>query len=327
MRPEPLDRARGDDGMSLMELLVTSTILVVLLGLVMVSMTLINTISGSVTSQYQEFGQALPALAPFHSMLAAEVEPGPTDTGTGVPVPPFAAIGNFSMTFYANTGTAYGNTVSCPTGQTCTSGGTTAGPAKVVAQEFDGSGQPATSCSAARPCSLQLRLYLPVVGASSPGVSTCPGVGTGPSCQWSPTYRLLANVLDVVNDPSTVDGSGAPTQPLFSYTVYDPLLNNAIALTSAEVQNQTMTGLSALGYLNDTQSLAACDAPDDSGAYPDPVSISCPGDGIQSVAIHLLVAKPGTNANTVVENNLVVYRYAQSPGAATAPYQYTTSVG
>ena len=55
--------------------------------------------------------------------------------------------------------------------------------------------------------------------------------------------------------------------------------------------------------------------------------ISCPTDAVQSVTIHLRVAKPGTNANTMVENSLVVYRYAQSPGAATAPYQYSATVG
>ena len=144
------ERHFDESGMTLIELMVTSTILVALLGMVFVSMDLINSVSGSVTSQFQEFNQALPAMAPFHGLLAAEVEPGPT-AGDGTPVPGFQAIGNFSMTFYANIGTSYNNTTSCPTGPTCTNGGTTAGPAKIVAQEFDGSGRRATTCSPASP--------------------------------------------------------------------------------------------------------------------------------------------------------------------------------
>jgi len=326
MTVHPRERSFDDAGMTLIELLVTSSILLVLLGMVLVSMNLINTVSTSVNSQFQEFDQALPAMAPFHSLLAAEVEPGPP-AADGTPTPGFQAMGNFSMTFYANIGTAYANTTSCPTGPTCTAGGTTAGPAKIVAQELNGSGQPATACSAANPCSLQLRMYLPVTGVSSPGVSTCPGVGTGPACQWSTNYRLLANVLDVVNDPSAVDGSGAPTDPLFTYTIFDPYLNQAITLSSGEVQNQMLTGLTGLGYSTDTQSLSQCNAPSTAAPTVYPVAVSCPTDAVQSITIHLRVARPGTGANTAVENSLVVYRYAPSPGAATAPYQYSVTVG
>jgi hypothetical protein len=39
------------------------------------------------------------------------------------------------------------------------------------------------------------------------------------------------------------------------------------------------------------------------------------------------VAKPGTGSTGAQENNLVVYRYAQSPGSTTAPYQYSATVG
>ena len=54
--------------MTMMELLFTSTILLVLLGMVFVSMSLINDISSDVTAQYQEFDQALPAMAPFQRL-------------------------------------------------------------------------------------------------------------------------------------------------------------------------------------------------------------------------------------------------------------------
>ena len=110
-------RVRTDEGMTLVEVLITSIILVVLLAMVFGSMQLIDQVGSSVTAQYQEFDQALPAMAPFHSLLAAEVEPAPTDAN-GVPTPGFASIGNFAVTFYANIGTAYDNTVSCPSAST-----------------------------------------------------------------------------------------------------------------------------------------------------------------------------------------------------------------
>ena len=126
------------------------------------------------------------------------------------------------MTFYTNVGTSYDNTTSCPSGQSCTTGGTTAGPAKIVAIEVDASGATATTCSASFPCTFQLRMYLPLTGLTAPGVSSCPGVGTGPTCQYPTTYRLLANVQNVVNDPSSVDGNGNQNDPIFGYTILDP---------------------------------------------------------------------------------------------------------
>jgi hypothetical protein len=329
-----LDRRRDDAGMSLVELMVTSTVLIVLLGMVFISITMVEGLSSSVSSQYQEFQQALPAMAPFHALLAAEVEPAPT--AAGVPTPGFSSVGNFSLTFYANIGTAYDNTVSCPSGPTCTTAvGTTAGPAKIVATEVDASGNPATACSASFPCSFQVRMYLPLIGLSAPGVSSCPGVGTGPACQYSPTnYKLLANVQSVVNDPSSVDGTGAQNDPIFGYTVLDTggifggttYPPQAITLTPGQVENNPpgITGLLALGYPTDNQLLTACTAP--SANYPTS-AIACPADAIQSVSIDLQVAKPGTGSSGAQENNLVVYRYAQSPGSTTAPYQYSATVG
>ena len=189
--------------------MVTCAVLLILLGMVFVSFTMIEGLSAGVSSQYQDAEQTLPAMAPLHNLLAAEVEPAPVSAG--VPTPPYAAIGNFSMTFYANVGTGYGNVSSCPSGQTCTTG-TTAGPAKIVALEIDATGNQATACSVSAPCTFQLRMYLPVTGLSAPGVSSCPGVGTGPTCVYPSGYKLLANVQNVVNDPSSV-GPAHPSSP------------------------------------------------------------------------------------------------------------------
>jgi hypothetical protein len=57
------------------------------------------------------------------------------------------------------------------------------------------------------------------------------------------------------------------------------------------------------------------------------VAIACPADAIQSVNIDLQVAVNGSGSNGGQEESLVVYRYAQSPGSTTAPYQYTATEG
>lgn len=354
---------RGDEGMTMIELLITSTVLVILLGMVLISVNLIDDVSTNVSSQYQEFDQALPALVPFHSMLAAQIEPGPpTVAGVAdparssptadVPTPPFglpanpppglpsSAIGNFNMVFFTNIGTGYSNTTSCPTGQsTCT--GSSAGPAMIVAQELDPSGAPVTSatvCSTTTPCSLQVRMYLPQTGLTlGPGAPSCPiqwgAILQTTPCSYSSSYRLLANVLDVVNNPSQLAADGVtPTEPIFSYSFFDPNMpanasgQQAIALSATEVQNNLITGLSTLGYPTDTQNVNACAAPTTPSPYPT-AAIACPADAIQSVGIDLMVAKPGTSTQTTVEDRLVVYRYAQSPGSSTAPYQYSEIQG
>jgi prepilin-type N-terminal cleavage/methylation domain-containing protein len=333
-------RQRDDSGFTLVELTVTSVVLLILMGMVFISFTLMDTLSAGVTSQYQAYDQALPAMTPLHSMVAAEIEPAPPVAG--VPTPGFLAslpaqglpatgifptVGNFGVTFYTNIGTAFDNTVSCQT--TCTSG-TTAGPAMIVAVELDANGNQVTgssNCTSSFPCSYQMRMYLPETGISAPGVSTCPGVGTGPYCIYPNNYRLLSNVQNVVNNPS-----GNPISPLFTYTLFDSggtyagttYPAQAITLTPTEVANQEITGLSSLGYPVDTQSLTACAAP--SANYPT-LAVSCPADAIQSVNIDLRVAMPGSAANGGQENTLVVYRYAQSPGSTTAPYQYSATVG
>jgi hypothetical protein len=328
MRTALRDRDLDDSGMTLVEVTVTSLVLLVLMGMVLVTLTMVESIGGSVSSQYQEVQQALPEMAPFHSLLAAEVEPAPVVGG--VPTPGFdpSNMGNFSLTFYANVGTAFGNSVSCPSGPTCATG-TTAGPAKIVAVEVgpNGSPVPATACSVAFPCSFELRMYLPLTGLTAPGVSSCPDVGTGPTCQYGTGYRLLVNVHYVVNDPSSTGGT-----PIFSYTLFDTggtfgattYPGQAISLSAAEVATNQITGLRSIGYPTDTQQLTACAAP--SASYPT-LAVSCPLDAIQSVNIDLQVALPGTGATGAQENSLVVYRYAQSPGSATAPYQYSATVG
>jgi len=325
--------------MTLMEVLVAATLLVVLTTLVSITMGVVTNVSETVNTQYQEFDQAIPALAPLQSLIRAEVEPGPAGASGG-PTAGFASIGSFAVTFYSNIGTAYNN---------YTSQGTTAGPAKIVAEEIAQNGLPVTSsttCSVQTPCSFQVRRYLPVVNN---GVPTCPVVNpsTGQpystSCQYPSTYTLITNTNDVINNPSstaTINGvSGTPTQPVFSYSFFDPcwpgacggsgttILVTASMLTTSP---QALTGLSGSGspgYPVSTQQISACAAT--STNYPT-TAIACPLDAIQSVAVDLMIATAGSGTGTSgqVENQTVVYRYQPSgPGGTLYPYQYTSAVG
>ena len=311
----------------MVELLITSAVLVVLLGMVLMSMNLIDSLDSSVTAQHQEFDQVIPALAPLRTLVAAEVEPAPTNAGVPLPATPdpngaqapapgFQSIGNFSATWTTNVGTNYDNVVgasNCPV--LCT-----AGPAQVVAGEYDSNDNPVDStptginnstCSTTSSCSFQVRLYLPTMSQSSPGTSTCPvpinGTPNG-TCQYSSTYRMISNIQDVVNNPSSVDGSGNPLHPIFTYTLADATSDATLELTPAMV-NQPNSVISG------SQQLNTC-----TGS----TGLLCPLDDIQSIAIHLVVSKAGAGTNGAVVNQIIEYRQPLSAIAGCYAYQYSS---
>lgn len=328
---------RDDSGMTLAELLIASTLMIVLLTVVIITMSLFDNVATSVSSQYQELDQALPALAPLQTLIRAEVEPGPTVNN--VPVPGFgdfssssATINNYSLTFYSNIGTAYNNV---------TTAGTTAGPAKILAAAYTSSGTQETnssSCSMSSPCSFQVREYLPettaeTVAGTVERVSTCPGIGIGPTCVYPSNYTLITDAQDVVN-----------STPIFSYNIFDPNLGSsgtAYTLSTSEVQNNSVM-LSSHGYTipsggPTTQPLSgsgSCVAP---GTTYQTAAAACPADNIQSVGIDLEIGVKGasltptsggtTNYQNTVDNQTIVYRYPESSGATTYPYQYSAGVG
>ncbi len=324
------ERDRGDEGMTLVEVLLASTVLVVLLSMVAISMSVLNNISGAVSSQFQEYDQALPALAPIQALIRAEVEPA-APNGSGAPTPAFAQFGttslNFGLQFYSNVGTAYNN---------LTAAGTTAGPAKIVALELDQSGNPvtsSTSCTAKSPCRFQVRRYLPVVNS---GTSTCPVTtdGSAGPCLYPSNYTLITNAADVVNNPSSTTG-GVPNQPIFTYSLFDPnwpaganSTGTGILLTAGEIQNNLITGLTAApyNYPTNTQTVTACAF--HNASYPT-TAIACPLDAVQSVSIELMVAAPGSGTNGTVDNQTVVYRYPPTGtgGNITYPYQFSNFSG
>jgi hypothetical protein len=329
------ERERDEQGVTtLVEVLIASTLLLVVCTLVAVTMSMVSSIQVSVQNQYQEFDQALPALGPIQALLRAQVEPAASVSN--VPTPPFSVYGtppaslSFAVQFYSNVGTAFNNV---------TGAGTTAGPAKIVAMEVDQSGNPVTSsstCSPQVPCSFQVRRYLPIVNS---GTSTCPVApdGSAGPCQYPPAkYTLVVNALHVVNNPNP-NLPTTPLAPIFTYGLFDPDWNvpgTGILVSSSEIQNNQLTGLAAApySYPSNTQNLTACAAPVN-GTYPTR-AIACPLDAVQSVSIDLQVATTANGSLTgtksgSVENQTVVYRYPPTGSGSTIsyPYQFTTAVG
>lgn len=306
--------------MTLTEVLLASTLLVVLVTLVAVTMSVITNVSGTVTSQYQEYDQALPAFAPLQKLLRAEVEPAAAN-GSGVPTPGFAQYSNvslnFAVQFYSNIGTAYNN---------LTGAGTTAGPARIVAVEVDQNGSPVgptTVCTIKSPCGFQVRRYLPIVNS---GTSTCPVVtdGTYPNgtCQYPSAYTLITNASRVINNPSDLSTA------IFSYSMFDPNWpaganspGTSFATNANDVQNNQITGLPY--PRGNTQTLTACGAVN--GNYPTTAS-ACPLDAVQSVGVDLMVGVPGSGPNGTVDNQTIVYRYPPTGNGSTTlyPYQFNT---
>jgi hypothetical protein len=309
--------AFGDDGMSLVEVLIASTLVVVLGTVIALTMSTLNTVSTSINSQYQEYDQSLPALAPLQTLLRAEVEPAPPVSG--VPTPGFGLggvtttapfpVGNNNLTFYANIGMAYNNVTSALPPNTT---GGTGGPAMIVAQELDATGAPVTSsstCSTTRPCSFQVTQYLPIINsAACSGLgfpsgtlcSTCPVTGMPSTniCQYPTTGKLIVNVSDMTNNPAT--------QPIFSYNVLDPATGLGVNWTN-------LTNAQLLSMNSCTGATAA----------------TCPADYIQSVGIELMVSRSGAGTNGSVDEQTIVYRYpASGTGAGIIyPFQYTVAAG
>jgi prepilin-type N-terminal cleavage/methylation domain-containing protein len=354
-------RARhlDDRGMTLTELLLASTLLLVLLTVVMLTMSMFDSVTTAVNTQYQEFDQALPALAPLQQLLRAQVEPGPTSypfpaTGQTVlspPTPPFKSIGNYSLVFYANIGMADGNVA---TEQSCTSStppvcvptsppiSISAGPAKIMAGLFQSNGAVVTSnnqCSTSNPCTFQVRERLPIVSDDG-GASTCPIANpSATACAYPPatSYKLITNALDVTN--TTPVFSYMLSDPCFYQGTYDPtcqLGGTTFNLLASDLQNtpQTLSNLS--GYPAGTQStLGTCVLPTP-GVAPSPtIAVSCPLDAIQRVTIDLQISVKGsglspsaTNQGSV-ENQSIVYRDPIDSGGTTDypyPFQYTNQL-
>jgi hypothetical protein len=182
---------RGDDGLTLVELLVAFTTLLVLFAVVTPALTTYLGAGNQVISTYTDTDQLAPNLMILARLIRSEVEPAPV-SGTGVPTPPFvpANISTVGATFYANIGNANG-------------------PGKIVMA----SSTP-TKCSGCRYYTSDFTLT-----EYPPNAGTCPGVSAGTACTWSTAGDQLINLANVVNGQTNLPQASTP---IFTYNTLNP---------------------------------------------------------------------------------------------------------
>lgn len=218
---------RSDDGLSLVEMIITLGVLSIVLAMTAVTMNVFFGNEGNLQSSYSSFAQVLPASTTLQQFFRTLVEPAPA-AATGVPVPAFlptCAVGANSAVNYANCTAAQlmGPFSATPNSATfATNLGSPNGPSLIsITTALASNG-----------------LYTMKVLRSDPVVNTCPGVGTylsttSTSCTWgSPRIVFVVNNL--------VNGSATSTTPLLQYA-----LSSApnVYLTAAQIAaSNTATG-------------------------------------------------------------------------------------
>jgi prepilin-type N-terminal cleavage/methylation domain-containing protein len=290
-------RARGDDGMTLVELMVAMTLLIVLLTIVTVSLSAYLTTSTNVLSSYRSTDELLPTSVIIQRLIRSEVEPAPTPAASvavphPTPTPGFALTSTSpyssppiatqpgvspaqptvawspstvpmsvnSMSFYANVGDPNG-------------------PAEIVMAE---TANP-YPCSG---CTFPTSTF--TVTQISAAAGTCPGVSSGSACSYpstSPTKQILS-IPDVVN--------GTTAAPIFTYTLFHAGIPETVATANIAALNST----GCTGSAN--------------------LTTSCPADDLQSVAVDLRIHIRGT---PTAENEFTVFRLSSSS------YLYSPLVG
>ncbi len=298
------DRAwsdRGDDGLTLVELMVAFTALLVLFGIMANVLTTYLNIGSTVTSTYAGTDQLLPSSIILQRLIRSEVEPAPTLSTTvggacaaaNVPCPPFlpATIGSYSTTFYAN--------LALPP----TPGGAVMGPAKVVMALST-----PTKCSGCKFPTAQFTV------TEYPATANCPLSLTATTvCAWSASGTRVVTINNVVNG-LTLSGATPvlSATPIFTYNTLDPYSATYVP-NAGGTPSATPAGLPS-GIL---PGFATCNAPT-TNANGDPTSSNCPADNIQSVQVDIQIQVQGANMQ---ENSFTVYRLSSTS------YLYSTLVG
>jgi len=299
--PDGVRGDRGDDGLTLVEVMVAFTALLVLFGIMGTVLTTYLNIGTRVTSTYAGTDQLLPSSLIIQRLIRSEVEPAPTLTTTvagacgaaNVPCPAFppATIGSYSNTFYAN--------LALP----ATPGGTVMGPAKVVMALST-----PTQCSGCKFPTAQFTV------TEYPATANCPFSVTATTvCSWSASGTRLVTVNNVV-DGLTLSGATTvlSATPIFTYNTLDPYSATYVAAAGG-TPSATPAG-NPSGIL---PGFATCNAPT-TNANGDPTSSNCPADNIQSVQVDIQVQVQGSSMQ---ENSFTVYRLSSSS------YLYSTLVG
>jgi hypothetical protein len=299
-------RADTDSGMMLTELLVASTILIILVTLVLVSVTTYVRLSTQVLSSYGNTEQVLVEATNFQKLVRSEVEPAPTLTtgaNANVPAPAFStvagtdqappayvgssAVGPFSTTFYSNVGSI-------------------AGPARVVAKETANpvvAGKPPT-------WTLSVTEQLPDTG-SCPFAVNSTNICTYNGSSHNPAKVVFIDPYIVNNDTPTNVYVGTTYQTHLAYT---PIFTYILLQTSSaanspgqQVPVSVVTPAPATfpwplpQTSKDDSIFTTCTA--DQTAVP--IANTCPGDAVQGVAIDLLIQTPGSPTPT--EDNTTIF--------------------
>lgn len=278
---------RGDEGLTLVELLVAFAALMVLMGIAGTALTTYLTAGTTVISSYSATDQLLPSSIVIQRLIRSEVEPAPTPTAAtscaavNAPCPPFltGSAGASSTTFFANVGDP-------------------AGPALIVMAE-----SAPTKCAS---CRFYSSVFTVTQYAAKSG--TCPFSQTATTfCHYqlavpfqaadatapAPAPKVLVDIPNLINGQA---GLPDPTKPVFTYNTLDPY---------------------STAYTPGVTGFTTCNAPT-TDANGVPTSSNCPPDDIQSVGVDLEVQVQGSPSQ---ENSFLVYRLSSSS------YLYSPLVG
>jgi len=303
-RPQFRLTDRTESGLTLTEVLVASTVLVILLTISLVTVQSYLSLSTQVLSSYGNSEQVVLVGTNFQKFVRNQVSPAPTPTtgvNANVPSPPFptvagsdtglyvgsTAVGTFSTTFYANVGNA-------------------AGPAQIVAKE---TANPVVAG--------KFKTWTFTVTEQIPDVGTCPfSLSSTNAC----TYKDLSNnpakqvfsVPDVVNnDTPTTVYAGTPQATALAYT---PIFTYILLQTSPAPGNSgqevpvSVVTPAPTGFFwplpqtaKDDGIFQTCTATQ----FATPVANTCPGDAVQGVTIDLLIQSPGSS--TPAEDDTTIF--------------------
>ena len=294
--PDRAQLDRGDDGLTLVEVMVAFTALLVLFGIMGAVLTTYLNIGTTVTSTYTGIDQLLPSSVIIQRLIRSEVEPAPTLPTTvggacaaaNIPCPPYspATIGSYSTTFYANVGFA--------------------APAKIVMALST-----PTKCSG---CKFPTAQFTVTEYPANFSPNKCPySVTASTVCTWSASGTRLVTINNVVNGLTLSGGTPVlSATPIFTYNTLDPYSATYVA-GAGGTPSATPAG-NPSGIL---PGFATCNAPT-TNANGDPTSSNCPADNIQSVQVDIQIQVQGANTQ---ENSFTVYRLSSSS------YLYSPLVG
>jgi Tfp pilus assembly protein PilV len=193
-------RYRDDSGLTLVELLVAFTVLILLIGIVATAVTAYLQAGTTVLSSYNAADQLLPSSTTVQRLLRSEVQPAPQASDSVAPTPPFLTsnVGAYGNTFYANVGPVV------------VKGTTYYGPVQVVMAIST-----PTKCAS---CKLYTSVF--TVTQQPPDPNTCPtSVSSTKICKY--TTVPVKTLVDVTGVSNLQTGSPSTSTPIFSYNTLD----------------------------------------------------------------------------------------------------------